>query len=359
MSFADQLKSVRLRTTNQPKEKVNDQLLCPDSDAYRKMMDETQFECYYDAIKQWTFPSIILTMNADEIKALHEGHIFFKNSVLVDDDKKTEECLQHYPQLLKLSNVINSCDIKRPMFVRLSTRSPKDAVLLLNKAKFKQLFQKVLNDMEPDNTSGLLFILFHLFIILFILDRNRHLIALDEASIRILAVNDGFHAIQLLLASERIQDDLSSSSSLHLIIRQFIIDRRCLKSEFRAFVFKRKFTALTQYNEYVFDRTLLEKKDLVLKSIKDFFHNENLLERIPYENYILDLILIENATDSYQVFICEINPLAEFAGTGLFSWLNDRQILLGEQEFQFRIRENENDINSEANNQWLSLINDF
>jgi len=199
-----------------------------------------------------------------------------------------------------------------------------------------------------------------MFIILFILEYNKRLIALDEASIRLLAVNDGFHAIQLLLASERIQDDLvSSSSSLNLIIRQFIIDRQHLKSEFRAFIFKRQLTALTQYNEYIVDKNLLEKKDLILKSIKDFFQNEYLLEKIPYENCILDLILIENETNNYRVYICEINPLAEFAGTGLFSWLNDRNILLGRQEFQFRIRENETNEISEANNQWLSLINNY
>jgi hypothetical protein len=178
--------------------------------------------------------------------------------------------------------------------------------------------------------------------------------ALDEASIRLLAVNDGFHAIQLLLASERIQDDLISSSSLNLIIRQFIIDRQYLKSEFRAFIFKRQFTALTQYNEYIVDKYLLKNKDFILKSIKDFFQNENLLGKIPYENCVLDLILIDN-----QVYICEINPLAEFAGTGLFSWLNDRKILLGQQEFQFRIRENETNEIFEANNQWLSLINNY
>jgi hypothetical protein len=158
MSFADQLKSVRLRSVNQPKEKLNEQLLCPDSETYRKMMNETQFECYYEHIKQWTFPSVILSINQDDIKALHDGHMFFKNSLLDDDDKKTEECFQRYPQLLKLSNVIDSCNIKRPIFVRLSTRSPKDAVLLLNKNKFKQIFQKVLDDMEPDDTSGLLFV---------------------------------------------------------------------------------------------------------------------------------------------------------------------------------------------------------
>lgn len=152
---------------------------------------------------------------------------------------------------------------------------------------------------------------------------------------------------------------MTSSSSLNLVIRQFIIDRQHLKSEFRAFIYKRQFTSLTQYNEYIVDKYLLGNKNLILKSIRDFFSKENLLEKIPYENCVLDLILIENQTNNYQVYICEINPLAEFAGTGLFSWLDDREILLGRQEFQFRIRENENKEISEANNQWLSLIKNF
>lgn len=158
MSLADQLKSVKLRSTNQPKEKSNEQLLCPDSETYRKMMNETQFECYYEQIKQWTFPSMIFSINQEQIQALHNGHIQFKNSLLDNDEKKTEECFEKYPELKQLANVIDSCDIKRPIFVRLSTRSPKDAALLLNKNKFKDLFQKVLNDMIPDHTSGLLFI---------------------------------------------------------------------------------------------------------------------------------------------------------------------------------------------------------
>ncbi len=160
MSLADQLKSVRLRAINQPKDKVTEQLLCSDSETYRKMMNETQFECYYDQIKQWTFPSMILSINQDEIKALHDGYITFKSSLLDNDDKKTEECFQKYPQLIKLSNMIDSCDIKRPIFVRLSTRSPKDAILLLSKDKFKELFQKILNDIEPDDTTGLMFVYF-------------------------------------------------------------------------------------------------------------------------------------------------------------------------------------------------------
>ncbi len=158
MSFADQLKSIRLRSTNQPKEKITEQLLCPDSETYRTMMNETQFECYYDKIQQWTFPSKILSINQDEINALHDGHLFFKSLPFDDDDdKKTEECFQRYPLLKKLSNQIDCCDIKRPIFVRLSTRSPKDAILLLNKSKFKHLFQKILADLESDDTSGSIF----------------------------------------------------------------------------------------------------------------------------------------------------------------------------------------------------------
>ena len=181
--------------------------------------------------------------------------------------------------------------------------------------------------------------------------------ALDEASIELLAVHDGFHAVQLLLASERIQDDLTSLSSLILIVRQFLIDPRRLKSEFRAFIHQRHFTALTQYNECVFDLSLGLEKETILKSIQAFFRDEHVLEQIPYEHCALDLILIEVDKDHYRVLICEINPLAEFAGTGLFSWLEDRNILLGREPFQFRIRDSEQGEMSEANEQWLSLMN--
>ncbi|CAF0946305.1 unnamed protein product [Adineta ricciae] len=305
------------------------------------MMDETQFERYYEAIKQWTFPSVILPANENQIVALRNGHELFKSLSSTDDDEKTEECFRKYPDLAELAARIDSCSIKRPVFVRLSTRSPKDAVLLLNKDKFKQIFQQIFNELKSDETSK----------------HNQQMIALDEASIRILAVYDGFHAVQLLLASERIQDDLKSSLSLNLIVREFLMDRQSLKSEFRAFIYKRKLTALTQYNEYIVDRVLIEQKRIVLESVENFFKTENLLEQIPYDNCVLDLILIENSPGNYRVYICEVNPLAEFAGTGLFSWLNDRAILLGDAPFEFRIRESETKESNQADKQWLSLIN--
>ena len=172
---------------------------------------------------------------------------------------------------------------------------------------------------------------------------------MDIASIRLLAVDDGFHAIQLLLASERIQNDPASN----LIIRQYLTDARRCRSEFRAFVYRRRLTALTQYNECVVDRQLVKNKEFVLHAIRRFFDEEGVLERLPYENCVLDLILVEGETQTYQVYLCEINPLAEFAGTGLFSWLTDREILLGRQPFEFRVKEIEQ---GQTNSEWLALL---
>ena len=154
MSFSEQLKSVRLRATAVPREKPTDPLLCPDSETYQRMMEETEFERYYPQIRQWTFPSLILPISSEQIKALREAHLLFKQSLSTSDDEKTEECLRLFPSLLSLSKEIDACDIPRPMFVRLSTRSPKDALLLLNREKFRLLFQKTLEELPIDETSG-------------------------------------------------------------------------------------------------------------------------------------------------------------------------------------------------------------
>ena len=157
MSLSDQLKSVRLRPTSQPKEKVLEPLLCADSETYQRLMNETRFECYYEAIRKWTFPSMMLPMEKETIQALRDGHLLFKTTLSLDnDEKRTRACLEAFPPLLKLSQAIDACDIERPMFVRLSTRSPKDAILLLHKERFREIFTNRLEATKFDETSGLL-----------------------------------------------------------------------------------------------------------------------------------------------------------------------------------------------------------
>ena len=57
------------------------------------------------------------------------------------------------------------------------------------------------------------------------------------------------------------------------------------------------------------------------------------------DNLVLDLILCKDNENNWILKVVEINPLAEFAGTGLFTWEEDRDILIGNEPFEFRIQE--------------------
>jgi len=112
--------------------------------------------------------------------------------------------------------------------------------------------------------------------------------------------------------------------------------------EFRAFVYKRKFTGLTQYNHLVYFPKMVKSKDTISRLLHKFMEKE--MSEFPMENSVLDFAMKypENEEDKsgeyegYKIYVIEINPLAEFAGTGMFTWENDRDVLLGKKPFEFR-----------------------
>lgn len=108
--------------------------------------------------------------------------------------------------------------------------------------------------------------------------------------------------------------------------------------EFRAFVYKKQLTAITQYNEFIYFPYMVSQKDAILKSVREFVENEMVPLFSNMNNYVLDLALSypKAEGEDYKVWVVEVNPLAEFAGTGLFSWIEDWQIILGEKPFEFR-----------------------
>lgn len=134
-----------------------------------------------------------------------------------------------------------------------------------------------------------------------------------------------------------------------------------MSGELRGFIHKGKLTALTQYNHLVYFPTLCRRRAAVQAAAVRFCETL-LIPRLPpsLQSCVVDLILIPKqqgapavapaaaATDAtpetedvgYDVRVVELNPLAEFAGTGLFSWSGaDRQVLLGERPFEFRVLE--------------------
>ena len=57
---------------------------------------------------------------------------------------------------------------------------------------------------------------------------------------------------------------------------------------------------------------------------------------LPISNYAIDIILVKDMTNGNLIVkIVELNPLAEFTGTVLFSWEEDREILMGDCNTNF------------------------
>jgi len=221
------------------------------------------------------------------------------------------------------------------MFVRLSSRSPKDAALTL--PNFPELFKKELIDVKHEHTQ--------IFAANSLLppssETNAKLHALYRASTVGLMVGDGMAAIDLLITSKRIQGDLETAlqqdhqvQPFNVVVREF--KHFDVKYEFRGFVYRKKFTALTQYNEFVYFPILCLQKDMIAHCIEEFLSKELILGLTKLQNYVVDFILIKQA-NSFDVYIVELNPFAEFAGGGLFSWTTDLDVLVGKKPFEFRI----------------------
>jgi len=170
-------------------------------------------------------------------------------------------------------------------------------------------------------------------------EANLRLHALYRASTAIMMASSGEEAVALLVTSNRIQGDLETyvhapeGEQFNVVVREFKwFD---VAYEFRGFVYDKKLTALTQYNEFVYFPLLLKQKEKIVQDINDFFHKE-MIPLLNLSNYVIDFILIKTE-NGFDIYVVELNPFAEFAGGGLFSWINDLDILLGKLPFEFRI----------------------
>lgn len=92
---------------------------------------------------------------------------------------------------------------------------------------------------------------------------------------------------------------------------------------------------------------LHHKQEEILTLILQQF-KERVQPAVSMDNYVVDFLLCvpkeeqftgrTNRFDNLHIWVVELNPLAEFAGTGMFTWEYDRDILLGKKPFEFRIQ---------------------
>lgn len=336
MSFLKELESKKeqLKKTDIPKEvKFTDKLLFENDDDYIRLLRETKFENYYDLMEEFTFKSVILSLTKEEIQALYEENLSF-------DKTQGNVSLLNYDLINSIANKIDEGiksiqeRTKNPSvqcFLRLSTRSPKDAIFHMS--HFLELYDSKLKELKHSD-------------MLSVVDKNNlysKLIAYYQASTEILAISMGKEGVNLLIMSNRIQDDLKlsleKSESLNLIIREFV--QFPVEHELRGFVWKKRLTALSQYNNIAFLPSLVKNKDEIENKVRIFMDKFIPIVSDRLENFVVDIVLDYNG----KVWIVELNPFGELAGSCLFSWISDRELLLNEEgRYEFRINDNPPDI---------------
>lgn len=308
----------------------------------------TGLDKWYSSLECKTFKSEFLDITVDEAMAIVDHWTrHFKDRNISDGDPPTD-ITKGPPELSDLIGRIDTvistlAPTNKGVFVKLSTRSPKDSHIAF--AKAKSIYQTRLPSVSTPSP-------------------NNKLILLQETLIESLCVKTGLEAVQLLVSSNRVGEDLEYALSgcddnttlaerCRLVVRQWV--PLPLWAEFRGFVWNHELTALGQYNHPVVFEELKEKVPTILEDLKQFF--ASIRSMIPLDRYIIDF-----GWTSDQVYLVEVNPfdgeIVFPASTGLWNWEKDRHQMMN-GPLELRIREDELDeqrLKQTTDPAWRSLL---
>eukprot|EP00026_Physarum_polycephalum_P015981 Phypoly_transcript_16797.p1 GENE.Phypoly_transcript_16797~~Phypoly_transcript_16797.p1 ORF type:complete len:278 (+),score=38.95 Phypoly_transcript_16797:27-836(+) len=201
------------------------------------------------------------------------------------------------------------------IFARLSTRSPKDAVLML--PALNEILAQELHDIPPG-------------------DENADSIAWYCAVVKAMRMANGKDAMQLLSNSSRVREDLTrwlnvkkdkledEEFAMNIVLRPWTFIHP--KDEFRAFVYNGHLTAVSQYIDVCFFNYSESDLRNIRNAIYTFFY-EKLQKRLPFQTCVLDLALFGN-----ECRLIECNPYFVKTGAALFNWQEDKAILTAPPE---------------------------
>lgn len=109
---------------------------------------------------------------------------------------------------------------------------------------------------------------------------------------------------------------------------------------------------------------LIAMKDATEAQVRSFVEEKVMPRLTTMRDYILDIVLIPDGNDKERLkpVIIEVNPIGEFAGTGMFDWLKDKPVLLGQKPFEFRTQAIDNAAQGNLSGmdpKWASLVSQF
>jgi len=214
-------------------------------------------------------------------------------------------------------------------FVRLSVRSPKDAVGVT-----PEEYEDALRRVEADEAyagAGAEH------------ETNRRMVALSDCQAG-LAVASGRAAMRLLTSSERIFVDLITATDTEELYNTHPVNvvlrvwekRLNHRMEFRAFVSKGRLTAISQYNHDCYFPEVARRKEDIRVLLVSYWESE-VKARVPLADYIVDFAVLGLLEDR-RVAVVELNPFATTTGPALFNWRVDADVL-AQGPLAFRVHE--------------------
>lgn len=232
-------------------------------------------------------------------------------------------------------------------FVKLSTRSPKDA---------PQILAKAAKDFQEQNGLKLP-----------LQDRARTFAELVQ---RQFSVSSGREAVQLLTSSDRVKEDIEyaleapryDDLGLHLVLRRW--DGPIpIANEFRGIVWNGSLNALGQYYHPLMFPEMLNQKDRIKDDLLAVFEEiRPALVEAGFTNFIIDFGWL----GPNQVKVIELNPFDGVAlgcfpaSTGLFRWDDERdREIIKNGPFEFRLRTeplSDQELKIKLNTSWRDVI---
>lgn len=312
----------------------------------REYFFSTGLDRWYESLKDESFATEFVALTKEEGQAIVDHwERLFKNRSSSDGDVALPAV--DVPASLKglqsrIDDVIQTLSPEAGVFVKLTTRSPKDSHVGF--AKARKAFLSKLPSLG-ENPSA-----------------NDKLILLAEVVIQSLKVTSGEEAISLLVSSTRVGEDLEYALKPEnddfekctcLVVRKWVDIP--LWAEFRGFVWDGKLTSIGQYNHPVRFPQLIEQKARIKSDLARFF--ASVKDRIPLDRYIVDFAWTEG-----RVYLIEVNPfdgeVVFPASTGLWSWVDDREHMM-KGALELRIREVELDAKALKNSiepEWRNVV---
>ncbi|KAH3756436.1 cell division cycle protein 123-like [Pelomyxa schiedti] len=298
--------------------------------------DPFRVEKWYDTLGDETFETVFVDISLQEAETLaryrelsrmlHVTREVFGNEV--GGQAVPSEPPMSHDEVARLNAVTARLDAPIMRFgkaaVKLSTRSPKDAVMLSD---------AILNIIERELTPQLS------------CPEDEWTRKAVTSFVRGcsfgMGVQSGKEAVDLMIKSQRVFEDITKLKLLHgpegfvlqLAVRRW--EEIDPDWEFRCFVVDGIMTACTQYYDMIYVPDIASQRSLVASTILDYFESKIKPKLLHLNSYTLDLAV---RPDLKAVRTIELNHPPPTAGTALFNWDSaaDRQVMES-GPFEFRV----------------------